>query len=167
MSFFFSCVITILSRFSLIPNKALWSSLLIPLVCTRRSITARASCGATWMNSCSSSVRSGSSSSSLSSSILCFFIYLFSKTLLNWSSFPIHHLLIERRVKTWNFIININIFLSYEIFFIVIHLCELFEELSKLVIQLRLVILNTSSHNAKLCKTILKSRFWNLFPSGW
>ena len=94
------------------------------------------------------------------------FIYLFSKTLLNWSSFPIHHLLIERRVKTWNFIININIFLSYEIVFIVIHLCELFEELSKLVIQLRFVILNNLSHNAKLCKTIHNSRFWNLFPSG-
>ena len=32
--FAFFCVITILSRFFLLPNKAFWSSLLIPLVCT-------------------------------------------------------------------------------------------------------------------------------------
>ena len=47
-------------------NKSFWSSLLIPLVCTRRSIFARASRGVTWKDFCSSSMPSGSSLSSLS-----------------------------------------------------------------------------------------------------
>ena len=77
MSFCFFCVITILSRFSLIPNKEFCLSLVIPLVCTRRSIIATASRGVTWKNSCSSSMSSGSSSSSLSRSIL-YFLFTYS-----------------------------------------------------------------------------------------
>ena len=95
-----------------------------------------------------------------------FFVYVFIKTLLNWRSFSIYHLWINRSVKAWSFIIKINISLSCEIVFSFNHLCEVFEEFSKLVIQLRFVIFNNLLHNTTLCKIILISRFWNLFPSG-
>ena len=90
-----------------------------------------------------------------------FFVYVFIKTL-----FSMYYHWIDRRVKTWNFIIKIDLFLSCEIVFSFIHFCELFEEFRKLVIQLRFVIFNTLLHNSTLCETILNSRFWNVFPRG-
>ena len=77
MSFCYFCVITIPWIFSVIPNRAFWLALLIPLVCKRRLIIARTSYDVTWKDSCSPSMSSGSLSSSLSNSIL-FFLFTYS-----------------------------------------------------------------------------------------
>ena len=92
-----------------------------------------------------------------------FFVYVFNKKLLMQLSNLLS--LNYRRMKIWNLIFKINIFLRCEIVCSLIYLCEIFEELTQIVIQVRFVVFKNFLHNSALCKTVLNSSFWKLFPS--